>query len=242
MGLAYLEGRIEDAEKAIKRGLNIGSQQQKNHLALSAASRRLDDRINETLSKDTVAQIKQYISTITLPDVPKQRTVTVVALTMVQHALALAEENFVKAETLRTTLVSVGGIDDALILGLEAKASLVEAKKNPHQFAAAIERTKRALAHQSSTIHRDSLRLTLVEALLESDIDQAKIEFLQVSTPNSAPNSVLLHRLHARWWMCKSNLEPSLRQIALKEAITQHRAAGCPRAANILEARLHSLL
>ena len=242
MGLAYLEGRIEDAEKAIKRGLNIGSQQQKNRLALSAASRRLDDRINETLSKDTVAQIKQYISTITLPDVPKQRTVTVVALTMVQHALALAEENYVKAETLRTTLVSVGGIDDALILGLEAKASLVEAKKNPHQFAAAIERTKRALAHQSSTIHRDSLRLTLVEALLESDIDQAKIEFLQVSTPNSAPNSVLLHRLHARWWMCKSNLEPSLRQIALKEAITQHRAAGCPRAANILEARLHSLL
>jgi hypothetical protein len=55
-------------------------------------------------------------------------------------------------------------------------------------------------------------------------------------------NNVLLHRLHARWWTCKSNLEPSLRQIALKEAITQHRAAGCPRAANILEARLHSLL
>jgi len=242
MGLAYLEGRIDDAEKAIKKGLSIGSQHQKNQLALAAASRRLDDRIDDTLTKDTVLQIKQYISNIILPENAQQRAVTIVALTMVQHALALAEENFVKAETLRATLVSVGGIDDAFVLGLEAKASLVEAKKNPHHFASAIERTKRALAHQSSPLHRDSLRLTFVEALFEHDLDQAKIEFLQVSKPNSDPNHVLLHRLHARWWMCKSNLEPTLRQIALKEAITQHRAAGCPRAANILEARLHSLL
>jgi len=242
MGLAYLEGRIDDVEKAIKRGLDIGTQQQKNQLALSAASRRLDDRITDTLSKDAVAQIKQYISKITLPDDSKQRAVTVVALTMVQHALALVEGNFVKAGTLRATLVSVGGIDDALILGLEAKSSLVEAKKNPHLFIAAIERTKHALTQQSSSIHRDSLRLTLVEALIEHDLEQAKVQFLQVSKPKISPNSVLLHRLHARWWICKSNLEPSLRQIALKEAITQHRAAGCPRAANILEARLHSLL
>jgi len=242
MGLAYLEGRIEDAEKAIKRGLNIGTQQQINQLALSAASRRLDDRITDSLSKDAVFQIKQYISNITLPDASKQRTVTVVALTMVQHALALVEGNFVKAETLRSTLTSVGGIDDALVLGLEAKACLVEAKKNPHNFTVAVERTKHALAQQSNSIHRDSLRLTLVEALVEHDLEQAKVEFLQVSKPNLSPNSVLLHRLHARWWMSKSNLEPSLRQIALKEAITQHRAAGCPRAANILEALLHSLL
>jgi len=242
LGLAYLEGRVDDAEKAIQRGLNLGSQQQKNQLALSAASRCLDDRINETLSKETVAQIKQYLSKITLPVAAQQRAVTVVALTMVQHALALAEENFVKAETLRATLVSVGRVDDAIVLGLEAKASLVEAKKNPHLFTAAIERTKRALTHQSNAIHRDSLRLTLVEVLFERDLEQAKIEFLQVTKPKSSPNSVLLHRLYARWWMCQSNLEPSLRQIALKEAIAQHRAAGCPKAANILEARLHSLL
>ena len=95
MGLAYLEGRIDDAEKAIERGLSIGTQHQKNQLALAAASRRLDDRIDRTLSKDAVAQIKQYISKITLPDDSKQRAVTVVALTMVQHALALVEGNFV---------------------------------------------------------------------------------------------------------------------------------------------------
>lgn len=242
MGLAYLEGRIDDAEKAIERGLSIGSQHQKNQLALAAASRRLDDRIDSTLAKDTVIQIKQYISHILLPEAPEKRAVTIVALTMVQHALALAEENFVKAETLRATLISVGGIDDAFVLGLEAKASLLEAEKNPHHLATAIERTQRALAHQTSSVHRDSLRLTFVEALIEHDLEQAKSEFLQVTKPNSALNNVLLHRLHARWWTCKSNLEPSLRQIALKEAITQHRAAGCPRAANILEARLHSLL
>ena len=82
----------------------------------------------------------------------------------------------------------------------------------------------------------------MVEALLETDEEQAKVEFLQITKPNISPNSVAIHRLHARWWMCKSLLESSMRQIALKEAITQHRAAGCPRAANELEARLHSLL
>ena len=242
MGLAYLEGRIEDADKAIEKGLEIGSQQQKNQLALSAASRRLDDRISSTLPKEVIREIKRYLTNIILPNSPEQRAVTVVALTMVQHALALAEENFTKAETLRATLVSVGGIDDALVMGLKAKAMLIESKTNPHQFSTAVEQMKQAIAQQTSPIHRDSLRLSLVEALVESDEEQAKTEFLQVSKPTISPNSVVIHRLHARWWMCTSLLKPSLRQIALKEAITQHRAAGCPRAANELEARLHSLL
>ena len=161
---------------------------------------------------------------------------------MVQHALALIEENFTKAETLRATLMSVGGVDGALVMGLKAKSLLIESKSEPQQFSTAVEHTKQAIAMQTSSIHRDSLRLSLVEALLETDEEQAKVEFLQTTKPNISPNSVAIHRLHARWWMCKSLLESSMRQIALKEAITQHRAAGCPRAANELEARLHSLL
>ncbi|MBT5843673.1 MAG: AAA family ATPase [Euryarchaeota archaeon] len=242
MGLAYLEGRIEDADKAIAKGLELGTQQQKNQLALSAASRRLDDRISSTLPKGVVNEIKRYLTKIILPNEPEQRAVTVVALTMVQHALALIEENFTKAETLRATLMSVGGVDGALVMGLKAKSLLIESKSQPHQFSTAVEHTKQAIAMQTSSIHRDSLRLSLVEALLETDEEQAKVEFLQITKPNISPNSVAIHRLHARWWMCKSLLESSMRQIALKEAITQHRAAGCPRAANELEARLHSLL
>ena len=242
MNLSYLEGRIDDADSAIEKGLEIGTQHQKNQLALSAASRRLDDRREDYLSKETVAEIKHFLSHITLPEAPVQRTVVVVALTMVQHALALAQSNFVKAETLRATLVSIGGVDDALVLGLESKAALVKSKGNSKTFSEAIKLTRKAIEQQTNPVHRDSLRLTLVEALLEHDEEQANAEFLFVSRPDESSKNMIQHRLHARWWMCTSHLEPSLRQVALKEAITKYRAAGCPRAANMIEARLHSLL
>ncbi len=242
MSLAYIEGRIDDAESAVKNGLEIGTQQQKNKLAISAASRLLDDRRGPHLEKDTIREIKFLLSQIVLPEDSVQRTTTVVALTMVQHALALAQANYVKAETLQATLVSIGGVDDALVLGLEAKSALIKAKQTGKNFSEAVKITRRAIEQQTSTIHRDSLRLALVESLLGGDNEQAKAEFLFVSQPDESEKSILHHRLHARWWMCKSDLEPSLRQIALKEAITKYRAAGCPRAANILEARLHSML
>ena len=242
MSLAYLEGRIDDADLAINTGLTLGTQQQKNQLAISAASRRLDDRREISLSKENIAQIKHYLGHVVLPDDPIQRTVTVVALTMVQHALALTQSNFVKAETLRKTLVSIGGVDDAIVLGLEAKAALRKARENNPFFSEAIKITRRAIEQQHSILHRDSLRLTLVEALLEHDEEQANAEFLFVSKPNESEKSILQHRLDARWWMCTSQLNPSLRQAALKEAITKYRAAGCPRVANTIEARLHALL
>ena len=242
MSLAYFEGRIEDADLAIKKGLEIGTQQQKNQLAISAASRLLDDRIEQHLDKEKVAEIKHYLGHIELADDSVQRTATVVALTMVQHALALVQANFVKAETLRATLVSIGGVDDALVLGLEAKAALFKAKANNHSVSKAVQLTRRAIEQQTNSIHRDSLRLTLVEALLDHDKEQANAEFLFISKPDESAKSILHHRLHARWWMFTSHLEPSLRQVALKEAIAKYRAAGCPRAANMLEARLHSML
>lgn len=242
MNLAYLEGRIVDADSAIQTGLTHGTQEQKNQLAISAASRRLDDRRESSLGKENISEIKQYLSHVVLPDDPSRRTVTVVALTMVQHALALAQANFVKAETLRATLVSIGGVDDAIVLALEAKAALVKAREKSQSFSEAITITRRAIEQQNNTIHRDSLRLTLVEALLEHDEEQANAEFLFVSQPNESEKSILHHRLHARWWMCTSHLNPSLRQAALKEAITKYRSAGCPRVANTIEAKLHSLL
>ena len=106
----------------------------------------------------------------------------------------------------------------------------------------AVKITRKAIEQQTSTTHSDSIRLALVEALLGHDNVQAKAEFHFVSRPDESVKSILHHRLHARWWMCTSELEPKLRQIALKEAITKYRAAGCPRTANMLESRLHSIL
>jgi DNA-binding MarR family transcriptional regulator len=242
IGLAYLEGRLQDAERSIEDGLKIGTQHQKNQLALSAASRRLDDRVSSSLSKEAVNDIKHYLSHIVLPDDAEVRAVTLVALTMVQHALALTERDFKKAETLRSNLSSLSSLTNGLIMGLEAKSTLLKMKENPTQIPSFVESILRAIDAQPSTTHRDALRLSLVEALLEIDVDLAQEHFMKVTKPNSSPGSMMLHRLHARWWVCKSHLVPSLKRVALKEAITQHRAAGCPRAAKELEAMLHSLL
>jgi hypothetical protein len=127
-------------------------------------------------------------------------------------------------------------------MGLEAKSTLIQMQENPTGLPSVIESTLQAIDVQPSPTHQDALRLSLVEALLELDVDLAQKHFKNVTKPNSSPGSMMLHRLHARWWFCKSHLHPSLKKVALKEAITQHRAAGCPRAANHLEALLHSLL
>ncbi|MDC3236354.1 hypothetical protein OAT73_03745 [Candidatus Poseidoniaceae archaeon] len=242
IGLAYLEGRLQDAEKSIEKGFELGNQHQKNQLALSAASRRLDDRISTELSKDAAKDIKRYLSHIELPEDAEQRAVTVVALTMVQHAVALAERDFSKADTLRANLSSISSLKNGIIIGLEAKSTLVQMQDNPVDLTNVIESTLQAIEVQPSLTHQDALRLSLVESLLELDVDLAQEHFKSVTKPNSSPSSMMLHRLHARWWFCKSHLQPSLQKVALKEAITQHRAAGCPRAANQLEALLHSLL
>jgi DNA-binding MarR family transcriptional regulator len=242
IGLAYLEGRLQDAEKSIEKGFELGNQHQKNQLALSAASRRLDDRISTALSKDAAKDIKRYLSHIVLPEDAEQRAVTVVALTMVQHAIALAERDFSKADTLRANLSSISSLKSGIIMGLEAKSTLIQMQENPTGLPNVIESTLQAIDVQPSPTHQDALRLSLVEALLELDVDLAQKHFKNVTKPNSSPGSMMLHRLHARWWFCKSHLHPSLKKVALKEAITQHRAAGCPRAANHLEALLHSLL
>ena len=243
MGLAYLEGRIEDAERCVEEGLLLLDQHQKNQLALSAASRRLDDRISTEMSLDTIKDVKKYLSHIVLPKESGQRSVTVVALTMVQHALALIELDFERAETLRANLSSISKYDSTLVRGLEAKSYLHQSIDNPltnweDVYSATIE----VANLQTNRIHRDSLLLSLTESLLEVAPELAKKSFLQITKPNSSPGSLLLHRLHARWWYCNSNLQPSLQRVALKEAITQFRAAGCPRAAKVLEAKIHSLL
>ena len=124
---------------------------------------------------------------------------------------------------------------------MEAKAALFATK--PIDAASLdTERMKEAIEAQTNSIRADALRLSLVEQLIGLDDIKAKQMFNLIKKPERTATSATLHRLHARWWTCKAKLQPNMRRIALREAITQHRAAGCPRAAKTLEAQLHSLL
>jgi hypothetical protein len=124
---------------------------------------------------------------------------------------------------------------------MAAKATLLKAKSDL-EVAQGLEEMHLAIEAQTNSIRADALRLALVEYLQENDAVKAKEIFDTIDTPKRSANNATLHRLNARWWTCKSYLQSSMRRVALREAITQHRAAGCPRAAKTLEAQLHSLL
>ncbi|MBT61368.1 MAG: hypothetical protein CMA63_07460 [Euryarchaeota archaeon] len=242
IGLAHLEGRVHDAEASIEAALQNGTQAEKNRVALSAASRRLDDRLPHTNPAKLLHDVNQYLSHVSLPDQIQQREVTLVALTMVQHSAALVEGDTNKAEHLRTSLSTISGFDDALMLGLQAKANLVLAKEVPSQLEAAIQLTNKALAKQTHSVHRTALQLFMVETLIAFDPDRARVVFDGIELPNDVTSIVIHHRISARWWYCKSKLYPSTALASLKEAITLHRAAGCSRAARLLEAEMHAML
>ena len=242
LGLAMLEGRIQDADEIIEEGLDSADQADINRMALAAASRRLDDRVFDEHDPSLSNDVKLYLAKVKIPEGhPEQRSVTLVALSMIQHALALFEGDFDRAERLRGSLAGIAGFAQPLLLGMEAKAALLATK--PGDAAPLnIERMEEAIEAQTNSIRADALRLSLVEQLIGLDDIKAKQMFNLTKEPGKTATSATLHRLHARWWTCKAKLQPNMRRIALREAITQHRAAGCPRAAKTLESQLHSLL
>jgi hypothetical protein len=242
LGLAMLEGRIQDADEIIEEGLDSADQADVNRMALAAASRRLDDRVFDEHDPSLSNDVKLYLAKVKIPEGhPEQRSVTLVALSMIQHALALFEGDFDRAERLRGSLAGIAGFAQPLLLGMEAKAALLATK--PGDAAPLnIERMEEAIEAQTNSIRADALRLSLVEQLIGLDDIKAKQMFNLTKEPGKTATSATLHRLHARWWTCKAKLQPNMRRIALREAITQHRAAGCPRAAKTLESQLHSLL
>jgi len=242
LGLAMLEGRIQDAEEIIEAGLSSTNQKDANRMALAAASRRLDDCVFGESDAELSKQVKHYLSKVMIPENdPEERSVTLVALSMIQHALALREGDFVKASRLRESLAGIGGLTQPLLQGMTAKALLLEADTD-QAMNSSIEHLEQAIEQQNNTIRANALRLSLVEHTLERNSLKASEVFANIEEPQSTSGSATLHRLHARWWTCKAKLQPNMRRIALREAITQHRAAGCPRAAKTLELQLHSLL
>tara|TARA_B110001452_G_scaffold155912_1_gene129806 strand:- start:3012 stop:5234 length:2223 start_codon:yes stop_codon:yes gene_type:complete len=242
LGLAMLEGRVSDAEELIEAGLTSDVPSEANRMALAAAARRLDDCVfgqqDASLSKD----IKHYLSKVNVSEPNSdERSVTIVAMSMIQHALALREGDFEKAQRLRISLAGIGGLAQPLLQGMEAKAHLLSAQ-NANERAKAVQEMQDAIEAQTNSVRAEGLRLSLVEFLSETDVEKAKQVFSATVEPQIPSNSATLHRLHARWWACKSKLEPNMRRIALREAITLHRSAGCPRAAKSLESQLHLLL
>tara|TARA_B100001564_G_scaffold75913_1_gene60635 strand:+ start:7768 stop:9966 length:2199 start_codon:yes stop_codon:yes gene_type:complete len=242
--LALFEGRVEDAENLFLQSLENSDNDLSNRLSISAASRRLEDRIFDEKADDGIFdETSEYLSKVDISKVSQSSKSTfIIAISVIKHSLALLEKDLTAAQKLTESVQHLGSEAEALSLNMRSKEMIFQLKNGVKSSSEVIDFVENAIFHQTNQIYRDSIRLNLVEALTYSDLELAKSQFEMLSKPDHEVRLKTYNRYVARWWLCNSIIFPSQRLTSLRESISQHKVSGCPRAAKILEKRLHSLI
>ena len=242
LAISLQQGRISEADELIRDGLELAEPEERTRLALAAASRCLDDRIGTEQNPNLSEKINQYLKKVTLPKQPDKRTAVLISMSIIKHSVALLDEDLDAAAGIRETLTQIGGVDNGMLLALEIKSQLINAKGNLNDIKNVINEANVAIEKQPSKLHSDALRMSLVESIIEFDRTSAEKLFNEIAPPQKGLLIAAQKRLNARWWVMKSHLNPSMALVALREAISLNKATGCHHAAKQLTARLHKLL
>ncbi|MAV42869.1 MAG: hypothetical protein CMA30_00120 [Euryarchaeota archaeon] len=242
--LAYFEGRTEDAERIFLQSLDDKDPHTVNKLAISAASRRIDDRIfDQKIDDQLILDVKKYLSNIEINKINKEvKSAAIIAITVIKHSLALLESDVSGAEKLSISVGELGLEAESLMLVLRSKQQIFRLKNNEVSIQETIEFIDHAVSLQTNQIYSDSIRLNLVETLIPIDLKLANEQFQLLREPDDSIRSDTYYRYAARWWLCRSYLYPSEKLTCLRESISIHKTAGCSRAAKTLESKLHSLI
>lgn len=238
-GLAVLEGDLEGAERILNEQLDHGSTEEGARWLLKAAVALLEDRLFDQSEVPNTANVQRLLHRIQLPDRPTIRSSITVSMSLVQHTMALLEQDQDRAEALVDGLESLSHGDDPLVLHARLKA-MVAFGASSDAISKAYERT---LAAQPTPFHRAVVGLTLVEHLVRQGDRNAPSVFGGLPLPDAwhemgAPH----HRYAARWWYLKGHLDPSSAASALREASRCFRQAGCTNASKAAARRLHRVL
>ena len=242
--LALFEGRVEDADKLFLQSLENSDHDSSNRLSISAASRRIEDRIfDQKTGDEIIKETKGYLSKIDISKVRQSsKSASIIAISLIKHSLSLLENDLTTAQKLTESVQHLGLEAESLTLNMRSKEVIFQLKNGLKSSEEVVEFVEKAISYQSNQIYRDSIRLNLVEALTSYDLELAKSQFEMLSKPDHEVRLKTYNRYVARWWLCKSIIYPSQRLTSLRESISQHKLSGCPRAAKILEKRLHSLI
>ncbi len=242
--IAFFEGRTEDAERIFLQSLEDKDPHLVNKLAISAASRRIDDRIfDQKVDNEQILEVKKYLSKIDINKIKKEiKSTAVIAITVIKHSLALIESDFKNAQQLSISVSELGQDAESLMLMLRSKEIIYRLKNNDASIQETIQFIENAVSSQTNQIYSDSIRLNLVEALIPIDSKLANQQFKLLKKPNEDSKSDTYYRYTARWWLCKSYIDPLEKLTCLRESISVYKKAGCTRAAKILESRLHSFV
>ena len=223
-GLAVLEGDAEAAERILNEQLDHGSAEEGARWLLKAAVALLEDRLFDQTEAPNMADVQRLLHRIQLPDRLEVRSSITVSMSLVQHTMALLEQDQDRAEALVDGLESLSHADDPIVLHARLKA-MVAFGATSEAINKAYERT---LAAQPTAFHRAVVGLTLVEHLVRQGDSEGPSVFGGLPLPDAwnemgTPH----HRYAARWWYLKGHLDPSSSASALREASRWFRQAGC---------------
>lgn len=240
--LANLEGRLEQCEDIAEQLIANQSSFEANKLLISLATQILEDRLpNQKLEGNLIRKVNSYLKRLDFSNLAN-RNVILVAVSIIKFTLALDENKLSDAVNILDSMESIQHNQDPIYLTMQSKLKIYEYDNGIIDFKSVVETVQSNCAIIDNTLMAESLKLKLIESIIESNLDEASKMFHRLTKPNSLPRSSPALRYCARWWLVKSQISKNSDKSSLKESITRYRESGCHNAAKELESKLHSML
>ena len=239
--LALQDGDAAEAQRLLDAQLGEASSFERSRLLIAAAVQHLEDRIFDQPTGIDVKAIHRMLNEVVLPEALERRTPMTVSLSMIQHTLALVEEDESRALALIDGLASIGEHHDPIVLHMKFKTRLkFEGALEPSSLVKELEQT---MASQPTEFHRGVVGLSYAEHLVSAKSDEGVPFFETLPTPEShGMKGAPALRYEARWWYLRGHLYPDTAHVALRESSRCFRQAGCLNAARMVAKRLHRIL
>ena len=239
--LAQIEGRTEDCEQMLDDVLQNKTPLEKARTLILVASQTLEDRLpSSPVSKKVEQKIENYLKQIELKEIGQERQSIIVAISLIKHSIAIANNNFATGLEIIESLSNIGSIDDSIIIHLQTKEAIAEyvlGTKTLEQVTNFVEANCQQI---DNLLMAESLKLRFVEVLLADNIEAAKTRFNQLTKPDNFTRSNTSIRYSARWWLVHSKIFSSSSKSSLRESLMKFREAGCGNVAAELESKFHT--
>ena len=240
--LAKLEGRLEHCEDIAEQLIANQSTFEANKLLISLATQILEDRLpNQKLEHNLMSKVNHYLTRLDFSDLAN-RNIILVAVSMIKFTLALDENNLSNAVNILNSIESIQHNRDPVYLSMQSKLRIYEYDNGTIDFPSVVESVQSNCAIIDNILMSQSLKLKLIESIIEVNLDAASKMFHRLTRPNLLPRSSPSLRYCARWWLVNSQISKNSEKSSLKESIARYREAGCHNAAKALESKLHSML
>lgn len=238
---ALLEGNEAASERLLDQVLAEASDVEAARTLLAAAVKRLEDRLFDEPPAQISSDLHALVKDVKLPKQQEYRSVMMVSLSMIQHAIALFDEHPERAKDIREALASISDENDPFVQLLQLKASL-----HFHTTGSLDSLTSDAehvIECQLTQFHKSALRMTYAEFLWSHDAQKAQSVFEKVVQPDHLhSNGVAQQRYAGRWWYLYSKISSENALMAMREASRCYRSAGCHSASRNIVKRMHRLL